>query len=139
MPMYSPVGEPNTWPVPSLDTDGCDISPKIVSLVPSEIATRPSRTRPEPTRLHGLSPDQATTRAGGKPCRSCQYAESVPMTVELGAIGGSLPARSGAVASSAGCHHVRVLRSIRFMPEPSPGSTGACVPMSNDARNELTT
>jgi hypothetical protein len=43
------------------------MSPNIVSLVPSETATRPSRTNPVPMTLHGLSPDQTMTRAGGKP------------------------------------------------------------------------
>ena len=38
MPMNSPVGDAKTWPVPSGLTDGFDITPKIVSLVPIEIA-----------------------------------------------------------------------------------------------------
>ncbi len=59
------MGEANTWPVPSLLGFGVGMMPKIVSLVPREIATTPSRTRPVPTRLHGLSPDHAITRAAG--------------------------------------------------------------------------
>src|SRR4051794_30995848 len=137
-PMKSPVGAPNTWPVPSGSTRGCFIKPKIVSLVPSEIATTPSRTRPTPTRLHGLSPDQVITDAGGNRCRTCQYGDSVPATAHDGAMSGSFDARSGAVACTASDHHVRDSSSIRFIPDPSPGSIGASPPMSNDARNELT-
>src|SRR5580765_811507 len=102
------------------------------------MATVPSRTRPVPIRLHGLSPDHATTRAAGRPCRRRQYVDSVPMTVLDGRIDGSLADRPGAVASSAGAHHVEAPRSIRFVPDASPGSTGAWRPMSSDARNELT-
>ena len=96
--------------------------PKIVSLVPSEIATTPSRTRPVPTRLQGLSPDQATTRAGGRLYLRRQYGASVPTTVQDSASGGSLVARFGAVARSASGDHCFDARSMRFMPEPSPGS-----------------
>ena len=60
------------------------------------------------------------------------------MTDDAAAIGGSLMARSVAVAFAAASHHVADDNSIRFMPEPSPGSIGACVPASSDARNELT-
>src|SRR5580765_2717093 len=60
------------------------------------------------------------------------------MTLLDGRIDGSLADRPGAVASSAGAHHVEAPRSIRFVPDASPGSTGAWRPMSNDARNELT-
>src|SRR5688500_2729818 len=137
-PMYSPVGEANTWPVPDGSTRGSFISPKIVSLVPSEIATRPSRTRPTPIRLHGLSPDHAMTRAGGSPRRACQYAESVPATLQDGATVGSLSARPGAVAFTAAGHHCLSARSIRFAPEASPGSMDAWPPTSSDARYELT-
>src|SRR5215471_5165753 len=119
-------------------TRGSRIRPKIVSLVPSEIATMPSRTRPVPTRLQGLSPDHATTAHAGRRWRCCQYVESAPTIVDDGTIAGSFAARSGAVASTAGVHHRFVARSIRFMPDPSPGSTGACAPTSSDARYELT-
>src|SRR5262245_66579859 len=74
--MYSPVGEAKTWPVPDVSTRGSFINPKIVSLVPSEMATRPSRTRPTPMRLQGLSPDQVMTRGAGRTVRDCQYDES---------------------------------------------------------------
>src|SRR5262245_28062444 len=104
---------------------GSHIKPKIVSLVPSETAASPSRTSPVPTRLHGLSPDHATTRAAGSVCRDCQYGESLPTIADDGAMAGSLCARPGAVASSATGHHDLDARSIRFMPEPSPGSIGA--------------
>src|SRR5262245_66162639 len=83
-PMYAPVGEPKTWPVPDGSTRGVRIRPKIVSLVPSEIATRPSATRPVPTRLHGLSPDHATMRAGGRRYRCCQYGDRCPTLAEGG-------------------------------------------------------
>ena len=73
-----------------------------MSLVPSEIATRPSRTSPTPIRLHGLSPDHATTFAAGRPCRACQYGESRPAIVHDGAIAGSFAASPGAVASTRG-------------------------------------
>ena len=66
-PMNAPVGDANTWPVPDASTHAAAIGPKIVSLVPSEIATRSWRTRPVPTRLEGLSPVHATTRAAEKP------------------------------------------------------------------------
>src|SRR5262249_52711112 len=99
---------------------------------------RPSSTRPVPTRLHGLSPDHATTRAGGRRYRCCQYRDSRPTMVEDGASDGSLPASDGAVASIAGGHHWHVPSSIRFMPEPSPGSSVAWAPASSDAMNELT-
>ena len=51
---------------------------------------------------------------------------------------GSRRARSGAVASTASGHHCADRRSIRFVPDASPGSTGASCPASSDARNELT-
>src|SRR5262252_10598448 len=98
-PMKAPVGDPKTWPVPDGSTRGVRIRPKIVSLVPSEIATRPSATRPVPTRLHGLSPDHATTRAGGSWYRCCQYGDKRPTMVEEGASDGSLSISDGAVAS----------------------------------------
>ena len=66
-PMKAPVGAPNTWPVPDASTSGVAIGANTVSLVPSEIASRPSATRPVPTRLLGLSPVQTVTDAGGKP------------------------------------------------------------------------
>ena len=73
--------------------------PKMVSLVPSEIATMPSRTRPVPTRLQGLSPDQATMRAAGQAVpAAASTATSVPRTVQDSASGGSLVSRFGAVA-----------------------------------------
>ncbi len=112
--------------------------PKIVSLVPSEIATTPSRTRPVPTRLHGLSPDHAATRAAGRPYLRCQYGESVPRIVQDSAMGGSFAARFGAVAASASGDHAFDARSIRFMPEPSPGSIAAVAPVSREASHELT-
>ena len=96
--MNAPVGAPNTCPVPVLSTRGSSISPKMTSLVPSDTATRPSRTRPVPIRLHGLSPDHATTRAGGKPWRCCQYGDSVPAMVHAGRTTGSRSRRPGAVA-----------------------------------------
>ncbi len=65
--MNSPVGEPKTWPVPVVSTRGSRISPKTVSLVPSETAMRPSPTSPVPIRLHGLSPDHTTTFDAGNP------------------------------------------------------------------------
>ena len=65
--MNPPVGAPNTCPVMVRSTRGSPMAMKIVSLVPSDIAAIPSRTRPVPTRLHGLSPDQTTTRDAGKP------------------------------------------------------------------------
>ena len=58
--------------------------------------------------------------------RRCQYGDSVPMTVHDGRSGGSLATRPDAVASTAGVHHADAPRSIRFMPDPSPGSIGAC-------------
>ena len=64
--MNAPVGAPNTWPVPLASTRGASIRPKLTSLVPSDTAIRPSRTRPVPIRLHGLSPDHVTTRARRK-------------------------------------------------------------------------
>ena len=109
-----------------------------MSLVPSETATTPSRTSPVPTRLHGLSPDHATTLAVGSRWRTCQYGDNRPTTVDAGAIGGSLASNPGAVASSAAGHHSAVVKSIRFIPDASPGSTGACCPMRSDDRNELT-
>src|SRR4051812_31925950 len=60
------------------------------------------------------------------------------MTVEARAIGGSFDPRPGAVESTAGGHHWHDARSIRFIPDPSPGSSGACRPINSDARNELT-
>jgi hypothetical protein len=51
-----------------------------------------------------------------------------PTIVDEGRIGGSFAARPGAVASSAAGHQSLVSRSIRFMPDPSPGSIGACAP-----------
>src|SRR3954468_18095747 len=60
------------------------------------------------------------------------------MTVEARAIGGSFDARPGAVESTAGGHHWHEARSIRFIPEPSPGSSGAWGPIKRDARKELT-
>src|SRR4029077_869801 len=117
---------------------GSCINPKIVSLVPSEIATSPSRTRPVPIRLQGVSPDHRMTCAAGRPCRACQYGDNVPAMLHDGAIGGRFDASDGAVASTASDHHAAVDKSIRFVPEPSPGSIGACWPASSDARNELT-
>jgi hypothetical protein len=57
---------------------------------------------------------------------------------EPGASAGSFARSPGAVAVIASSHHVADARSIRFMPEPSPGSIGACRPASSDARKELT-
>jgi len=34
--------------------------------------------------------------------------------------------------------HVPAAMFIRFMPDPSPGSSGACPPIRSEARNELT-
>ena len=61
-----------------------------------------------------------------------------PTDAAAGVIDGSLAARPVAVESTAGGHHWHAPRSIRFMPEPSPGSIGACAPVSSEARNELT-
>src|SRR5207244_5887801 len=77
-PMKAPVGAPNTWPVPDASTSGVAVGANTVSLVPWEIASRPSVTRPVPIRLLGLSPVHATTEAAGKPYRLCQYGASVP-------------------------------------------------------------
>jgi hypothetical protein len=112
--------------------------PKIVSLVPSEIAIRPSRTSPVPTRLHGLSPDHATMRAGGKPYLELQKGERPPTMVDESARAGNFVSRPGAVACSAAGDHCFEARSIRFMPDPSPGSMGACFPARRDAIQELT-
>jgi hypothetical protein len=134
--MNSPVGAPNTWPVPSDDTRGSRISPKIVSLVPSDTynvialetgADQAARVVARPG--HDASRRQIV---------ALPRLDSVPTIVELGTIGGSFAARSGAVASSAGCHHVPVSRSIRFMPEPSPDPRAHAAPMSSEARKELT-
>src|SRR4029453_11957495 len=103
--MNAPVGAPNTWPGPLASTRGASIKPKLTSLVPSDTAMRPSRTRPVPIRLHGLSPDQVTTAAAGNPYRRCQYELSVPATEYAGRICGSFAARPGAVAVTAGSHH----------------------------------
>src|SRR5262245_19124381 len=89
-------------------------------------------------RLQGLSPDQATTRAAGNPYRTCQYGESVPTTDDDETIGGRRRRRSGAVASRAAGSQSWLARSIRFMPDASPGSSAACPPLSTEARNELT-
>src|SRR5215212_4320096 len=110
--MYAPVGAPNTWPVPESSMRGSDIGPKTVSLVPSEIASRPSATRPAPMRLLGLSPVQAITAAGAKPYRICQYGASAPTLLQGSAIVGSLRASLGAVASTAGGHQLRAVRSM---------------------------
>ena len=50
---------------------------------------------------------------------------------------GSFAARFGAVAASASGDHAFVARSIRFMPEPSPGSIAAVAPVSREASHEL--
>ena len=80
--------------------------PKTVSLVPRETASRPSRTSPVPIRLHGLSPDQTTTGAEGKPYLFCQYVASGPTMEDAGASAGSLAARPGAVAATAESHQL---------------------------------
>ena len=64
--------------------------PNTVSLVPIDTAITPSRTSPVPIRLHGLSPDQTTTFAGGRLYRVRQYGASVPITVDDGTIAGSV-------------------------------------------------
>ena len=106
--------------------------------MPSETAIVPSRTIPVPTSEHGLSPDHATTFAAGNPCRARQYVASGPTTVHDGAIGGSFDSRSGAVAARASGAQRERDRSIRFIPEPSPGSIGASKPTSSDAAYEDT-
>ena len=58
--------------------------------------------------------------------------------VHAGRTTGSRSRRPGAVAETAGSHQSPDDRSMRFMPEPSPGSSGASVPASSDAMNELT-
>ena len=64
--------------------------------------------------------------------------EATIASAPVGARGGSLAARPGAVAASAvGCQ-ARVWMSIRFMPAPSPGSMGAMRPASREGMNELT-
>ena len=48
----------------------------------------------------------------------------MPAIVHDGAIRGSLRASDGEVASSAAGHHCAVARSIRLVPDASPGSIG---------------
>src|SRR5688500_12502015 len=87
--------------------------------------------------LQGLSPDHATMLAAGSSNRCRQSVRREPMTVEEGTSGGNFCRSPGAVASIAAGDHSRVRMSIRFMPEPSAWSMGACVPVSTDARKEL--
>ena len=47
--------------------EGLDTGANTVSLVPSEIPSCPSCTRPSPINDEGLTPVQATTRAGPNP------------------------------------------------------------------------
>ena len=68
-------------------------------------ATRPSRTRPRPTRLHGLSPDHTATLAAGSPCRELPVAATGARRCRRRRDGRQPPRRSGAVASSASGHH----------------------------------
>src|SRR5215510_4342786 len=113
--MNAPVGDPKTWPVPDSSTRGSFITPNTVSLVPIDTAIRPSRTKPVPIRLQGLSPDQTITLAAGYPYRDCQYRDKVPTHVHGTASDGSFTSRSVVVARTADVHHWLEARSIRFM------------------------
>src|SRR5271170_3210692 len=103
------------------------------------MATLPSLIKPRPMRLHGLSPDQTNACAAGfRPYFITKYGLTGPMTFDDSASGGSLDFSLGAVAFSAsGCQDFFRM-SIKFMPAPSPWSTGAILPTMMDAMNELT-
>src|SRR5262249_45058099 len=102
-PIYAPVGEQNTCPVPAGSTNGLPMNPNTVSLVPIEMATRPSRTRPAPTRLDGLSPDHEMIFGGEeaeKPYLRTQYGDRFPATCHDSRMIGSLSSRPAAVDRS---------------------------------------
>ena len=62
-----PVGAPATCPV-SEGSGSAELRSAIsVSLVPSEMATRPGSMMPVPISVHGLSPEKATTSLALKP------------------------------------------------------------------------
>ena len=61
-----------------------------------------------------------------------------PATVEPGRTGGSLAARSGAVAASAAGDQSPRRMSIRFIPAPSPVSMAASAPARTEAKKEET-
>ena len=90
-------------------------------------------------RLQGLSPEKGSTRqSAGKPKRPLQNGLREPATASDGMTGSRRRPRSGAVASRASALQRRVRMSIRFVPLPSPGSTGTSRPASRLATKELT-
>ena len=138
-PMKSPVGAPNTWPVPVA------IDARLAHQPEDRVAGAERDREPcprEPGRCRsgctGCRPTRRRPARPGDRSASASTAPACRRSTSAGRIGGSFAASPGAVASTAGGHHVLDDRSMRFMPEPSPGSIGACPPINSEARNELT-
>ena len=124
--MNAPVGAPKTWP----GAGGVD--PRRAHQAEDGVArskgdrqaalANEARTDQAARIIAGPDHDAAPAASRSGPAST---ARAVPTIDDAGAIAGSFIRRLGAVAVVAASHHVPDARSMRFMPEPSPGSIGA--------------
>ena len=135
--MKPPEGFPKTCPHPSGSVLKLGIAAKKVSLVPSEITATPGLSAPVPTSDAGLSPvNGAIGMPGLSPYLAKYPARRKPQLPSY--TQGSFSTSLGATKSHISRSHSPLPRSRRFIPAPSPVSTGASAPARMEQRNELT-
>ena len=132
-----PEGFPKTCPHPSGSVLNSGSAAKNVSLVPSEITATPGLSAPVPTSDAGLSPVNGAIGMPGRSPYLAKYPASRSARLPSWTHG-SFSTRPGATKSQISRSHAPFPRSRRFIPAPSPVSTGASAPARMEQRKELT-